>query len=225
MHWAQSFLRKSGYDVSGLLAVNGESLIEHSSQADIVILDLAMPGMDGFQVLEALRREPSTESVPVLMLTAHDPVSLRLKGLSIGADDYMVKPPNKQELLLRIQAILRRAGFGDGAPKRIKVRSSTARVALIDPATVAYLEAENNFCWAYTGEGRLITYQRMSELAELLKPTFLQVHRSYAVNLSRVTAYDRTSRTSTIVRVDIPGSPAIPVAAPHREELREALGL
>ena len=76
--------------------------------------------------------------------------ALRLKGLSIGADDYMVKPPNKQELLLRIQAILRRAGYGDGAPKRIKVRSSTARVALIDPATVAYLEAENNFCWAYT---------------------------------------------------------------------------
>lgn len=225
MHWAQSFLRKSGYDVSGLLAINADSLIEHAAQADIVILDLAMPNMDGFQVLDTLRRDPATESVPVLMLTAHDPVSLRLKGLSIGADDYMVKPPNKQELLLRIQAILRRAGYGDGAPKRIKVRSSTARVALIDPATVAYLEAENNFCWAYTNDCRLMTYQRMSELAELLKPTFLQVHRSYAVNLSRVTAYDRASRTSTIVRVDIPGSPAIPVAAPHREELREALGL
>lgn len=225
MHWAQSFLRKSGYDVLGLSAVTPESLIEHATQADIIILDLAMPGMDGFQVLDALRHEPSTEAVPVLMLTAHDPVSLRLKGLSIGADDYMVKPPNKQELLLRIGAILRRSGFGESVPKRIKVRSASARVALIDPATVAYLEAENNFCWAYTNEGRLMTYQRMSELADLLKPTFLQVHRSYAVNLSRVTAYDRTSRTSTIVRVDIADSPAIPVAAPHREELREALGL
>lgn len=225
MHWVQSYLRKTGYDVGGLLSVNPETIVDQASAADLVILDLAMPGMDGFHVLEALRHDPATESLPVLMLTAHDPVSLRLKGLSIGADDYMVKPPNKQELLLRIAAILRRTGYGEGAPKRIKVRSANARVALIDPSTVAYLEAENNFCWAYTSEGRLMTYQRMSELAELLKPTFMQVHRSYAVNLSRVTAYDRASRTSTIVRVDIPGSPAIPVAAPHREELREALGL
>ncbi len=75
---------------------------------DIVILDLMMPGMDGLEVCRRLRINPTTQDVPVLMLTAKDEVSDRITGLNTGADDYLVKPFDFVELLARIKAILRR---------------------------------------------------------------------------------------------------------------------
>lgn len=75
---------------------------------DIVILDLMMPGMDGLEVCRRLRTNPTTQDVPVLMLTAKDEVNDRVTGLNSGADDYLVKPFDFVELLARIKAILRR---------------------------------------------------------------------------------------------------------------------
>lgn len=74
---------------------------------DLVVLDLMMPRVDGFQVLERLRREGNL--VPVLMLTARGAEEDRLRGLRLGADDYLVKPFSVLELIARIQAILRRS--------------------------------------------------------------------------------------------------------------------
>ncbi len=73
---------------------------------DVVVLDVMMPGMDGFQVVQKLRE--SKCNVPVLMLTAKDEVSSRVKGLDCGADDYLTKPFATEELLARIRALGRR---------------------------------------------------------------------------------------------------------------------
>ncbi len=73
---------------------------------DIVILDVMMPGMDGFQVVQKLRMAKC--NVPVLMLTAKDEVSSRVKGLDCGADDYLTKPFAVEELLARVRALVRR---------------------------------------------------------------------------------------------------------------------
>jgi two-component system response regulator MprA len=73
-----------------------------------VILDLMLPGMDGLEVCRRLRTNPTTQDVPVLMLTAKDEVQDRATGLNTGADDYLVKPFDFVELLARIKAILRR---------------------------------------------------------------------------------------------------------------------
>jgi len=75
---------------------------------DIVILDLMLPGMDGLEVCRRLRTNPTTQDVPVLMLTAKDEIQDRVTGLNTGADDYLVKPFDFVELLARIKAILRR---------------------------------------------------------------------------------------------------------------------
>ena len=75
-------------------------------RADLILLDLMLPGLDGFKVLEHLRREEDT--VPVLMLTARGAEADRVRGLSLGADDYLVKPFSILELVARIKAILRR---------------------------------------------------------------------------------------------------------------------
>jgi DNA-binding response OmpR family regulator len=83
---------------SGLLAIERE-------QPDLVLLDIAMPGIDGF---ETLRRARAFSDVPVILLTARDTVVDKVKGLELGADDYVTKPFDHLELLARIKAVLRR---------------------------------------------------------------------------------------------------------------------
>lgn len=88
-------------------ADNGETALDlvEREQPDLVLLDIAMPGMDGFEVLRQLR---AFSDVPVIMLTARDDVLDKVKGLELGADDYVTKPFDHLELLARVKAMLRR---------------------------------------------------------------------------------------------------------------------
>ena len=92
-------------------AGNGpEALIKAKTEIpDIILLDLMMPEMDGYEVCEKLKKDPITKNIPVIMLTAKDAVRDKVKGLDIGADDYVTKPFNLNELKARIKSVLRRA--------------------------------------------------------------------------------------------------------------------
>jgi DNA-binding response OmpR family regulator len=79
---------------------------------DLVLLDVNLPGMDGFEVCRQLRRNPATATMPVIMLTARIDESDRVAGLDLGADDYITKPFSPKEALARIRAVLRRADRG-----------------------------------------------------------------------------------------------------------------
>lgn len=106
---------KAGYRVS--TAANGSDALvaaKHEHPA-LVILDLMLPGMSGYEVLEQLRAEPATRNVAVLMLSARREEQDRIRGLALGADDYLTKPFSPQELVLRVGAILRRVHAGGGA--------------------------------------------------------------------------------------------------------------
>ncbi|MFL5884262.1 MAG: response regulator transcription factor [Thermoleophilaceae bacterium] len=98
-------LRLEGYDVRS--AGDGVSALDESIvfEPDAVVLDLGLPRLDGVEVAKKLR---SDGDVPILMLTARDTVDDRVKGLDSGADDYLVKPFDRQELLARLRALLRR---------------------------------------------------------------------------------------------------------------------
>jgi DNA-binding response OmpR family regulator len=98
-------LRLEGYDVR--LAEDGMAALEESAvfQPDAVVLDLGLPRLDGVEVSRRLREDGD---VPILMLTARDSVESRVEGLDSGADDYLVKPFERQELLARLRALLRR---------------------------------------------------------------------------------------------------------------------
>jgi len=76
---------------------------------DLVILDLMLPGMDGLLVCQALRRDKATAAIPIIMLTARGEESDRIRGLELGADDYVTKPFSPKELVARVGAMLRRA--------------------------------------------------------------------------------------------------------------------
>ena len=98
-------LRLEGYDVRA--AGDGVSALDESIvfEPDAVVLDLGLPRLDGVEVARKLREDGD---VPILMLTARDTVDDRVKGLDSGADDYLVKPFDRQELLARVRALLRR---------------------------------------------------------------------------------------------------------------------
>src|SRR5687768_15047020 len=101
-------LARSGYRVS--TASTGTEALEaaHEEQPALVVLDLMLPELSGFQVLERLRADRALGEIPVLMLTARRDEPDRVQGLSLGADDYLVKPFSPQELVLRVRNILRR---------------------------------------------------------------------------------------------------------------------
>jgi two-component system alkaline phosphatase synthesis response regulator PhoP len=91
--------------------VTGEEALRklHTDTFNLVMLDLMLPGIDGLEVCRAIRRNPATESLPVLMVTAKGEESDIVSGLELGADDYIVKPFSPQILMARIGAVLRRA--------------------------------------------------------------------------------------------------------------------
>jgi two-component system, OmpR family, response regulator MprA len=101
----QRSLRLDGYDVR--IAGDGEAALDQAAayHPDLVILDLGLPKLDGIEVARRLR---AADDVPILMLTARDAVESRVEGLDSGADDYLVKPFEREELRARLRALLRR---------------------------------------------------------------------------------------------------------------------
>jgi DNA-binding response OmpR family regulator len=102
-------LQLAGYDTAGA-STGAEALAEVGRQCpDLVLLDQMLPDLDGSEVCRRLRAAPGSKRVPIIFLTARSGEEARVRGLALGADDYITKPFSMQELLLRIRAVLRRA--------------------------------------------------------------------------------------------------------------------
>jgi DNA-binding response OmpR family regulator len=109
--WAvERGLSKRGHRV--MAAYSGQRALElmRRQRPDLVILDIIMPGMDGIEVCERLRGDPTLAAVPILFLTAKGDVEDRIEGFKAGCDDYLSKPFDLRELCLRVEALLRRGG-------------------------------------------------------------------------------------------------------------------
>jgi len=102
-------LKRQGYDV--VTATEGKEGIKKAvaERPDLIILDVMMPGMDGFEIAKVLRSAPRTSKVPILMFTAKGQLEDKLKGFEVGADDYITKPAHPAELLMRVKKLLFRA--------------------------------------------------------------------------------------------------------------------
>lgn len=99
-------MQQAGFEV--VTAVDGESALTRVAEAppDLVLLDISLPGMSGFDVLERLRAMPTLTRLPIIMLTAHGREVEREKGLALGADDYITKPFSTQALVDKVKALL-----------------------------------------------------------------------------------------------------------------------
>jgi DNA-binding response OmpR family regulator len=177
-HVLQRSLRLEGYDVK--LADDGVRALEeaHAFLPDIVVLDLGLPRLDGLDVAKRLREDG--DDVPILILTARDALESRVEGLDVGADDYLVKPFERQELLARLRALLRRRPPRGMAPLRVGDQ-------MLNPDTH---EVER-------GDRRIELTQREFELLEyLMRNERLVISRQKL--LDEVWGYDPFSITNTI---------------------------
>lgn len=109
----QSGLRQAGFAVDGFPDARRALAALASTPYELIVLDLGLPGMDGLEMLRTLRA--ARRELPVLVLTARDTVADRVSGLDAGADDYLIKPFDMEELAARVRALLRRA-HARGAP-------------------------------------------------------------------------------------------------------------
>jgi DNA-binding response OmpR family regulator len=105
-----SVLGRQGYEVAWA-ATGREALQRLDEQTDAVLLDLGLPDMDGFEVCQRIRQ---VSTVPLIMVTARSQLEARVRGLQLGADDYVTKPYDLREVLARIEAVLRRGARADG---------------------------------------------------------------------------------------------------------------
>src|SRR5438105_7879409 len=107
-------LEAEGYEVETVARGDEADVRLRESNPDLVILDWMLPGLSGIELCRRLRARPDTRGLPIIMLTARGEESERVRGLTTGADDYVVKPFSVPELIARVSALLRRA-----APERV----------------------------------------------------------------------------------------------------------
>ncbi len=106
-----TYLNDNGYAAKGCLNPSEAYNLMYNSQYDMIISDIMMPGIDGFEFAETVR--DLNKTIPILFMTARDDIASKQKGFRAGVDDYMVKPIDMNELVLRVAALLRRAHIMD----------------------------------------------------------------------------------------------------------------
>ena len=106
-----TYLKQNGYEAVGCLNANDAFNTMYNDLFDLIVSDIMMPGMDGFEFTRTVRQ--NSRELPILFMTARDDFAAKREGFRIGIDDYMVKPVDLEELVLRIGALLRRAGIAN----------------------------------------------------------------------------------------------------------------
>ncbi len=137
---------------------------------DLVLLDINLPVVNGFDVCRILRARPATARVPIIMLTARATESDRVSGLELGADDYVTKPFSTRELLARVSAVLRRSGAdgasaGDGVLRSGPLIADFGAVSIaVDGVRIRLTRTEFEILKALaTGRGRVLSRERLLE--------------------------------------------------------------
>jgi two-component system, OmpR family, alkaline phosphatase synthesis response regulator PhoP len=138
------YLQKAGHTVDTLDSGSAVLPRVRTTPPDLIVLDLMLPGMDGLLVCQALRHQPATAAIPVIMLTARGEEADRVTGLELGADDYVTKPFSPRELTARVAALLRRTVRSATAPQvleygplKMDIGRHTVRVGGNEPQLTA----------------------------------------------------------------------------------------
>ena len=161
-----AFLNNSGYRATGCLGASDAYDAMYERVFDLIISDIMMPGIDGFEFAKTVRS--LNENIPILFMTARDDFASKQRGFRIGVDDYMVKPIDLDELLLRIGALLRRARIA--ASRKIEVgrfsMDMDERIAMLDGEEINLTNREFNILY------KLLSYPKKTFTRQQLMDEF-----------------------------------------------------
>ncbi len=200
-------LELAGYSVTGVESGEEGLASIRCFAYDLVLLDLVLPGQDGLQVMQAIRETRPSQAV--IMLTARGDVQDRIRGLGLGADDYVVKPFNVGELLARVEAVLRRVltaatqTLDCELPSGARVDFHDRLVQLRDGQTVQLSEKENDLLrYLFTRRGQIVSRNELIERVWGLNPKGLHT-RTVDMHIARLREKigDSQSKSPWIVTV------------------------
>ena len=177
-------LEDAGYTVHTAHSAS-EALAFGVTNADLILLDVMMPGMDGFALARRLKAAPATAQIPIIFLTARDSEEDTVSGLELGADDYIAKPFSIREVLARVAAVLRRVpetGHGASAPLAL---DTTAKTLLIDGQPVPLTRTEYELLDLFLKSPGKI-FSRASLLAAVWPEDVIVTERTVDVNITRI---------------------------------------
>jgi len=148
-------------------ALSGQAALDicANTEIDIILLDVMMPDMDGFEVCERLKADPATHHIPVVMVTALDQASDRVRGLEAGADDFLTKPPDDMQLMARVKSLVRLKMLTD----ELRARAHTGQ-------QIAAEDAEHALATISPDNGRILVVDDDPERAERVKKNLAPEH-------------------------------------------------
>lgn len=174
-------LSKAGYDVSTANSAE-EALSLDVTSFDLLLLDVMMGGMSGFELTRMLKADPATESVPVMFITAKDTENDAVEGLDIGADDYISKPFSVREVISRVRAVLRRTAVRKESGLSI---DDEKKVVSVDGSPVSLTRIEYDiFKLLFINKGKV--FPREEILSSVWPDDVIVTDRTVDVNITRL---------------------------------------
>ncbi|MHB9111147.1 MAG: response regulator transcription factor [Thermoleophilia bacterium] len=198
---------------------------------DLVILDIMMPEVDGWEVLSFIKGDPATSDIPVILLSAKSEEISKLLGFQLGAQDYVTKPFSVRELIARVGAALEHAKVRDEEPQASEFAYGAGKIAalkdnevfFIDPAEIFFFAADRNNTYLHTNEDMYLVRRNLSYIETRLTKAFLRVHKSYIVNLDKVGKLSSPTRGSYLVELTDASRTKVPLSRSKVGLLRHAL--
>ncbi|MCX7920211.1 MAG: response regulator [bacterium] len=167
----EAYLKLEGYRV--IKAYNGEEALQKVEQdpPDIILLDIMMPGIDGYEVCSRLKNDPKTQFIPIVMVTALQDIEDKIKGIEVGADDFISKPFNKEELFTRVKSLLRIKRLNDALQESYRTVAEQNQklielAQLKDGLTHMIVHDLKNPLTAIMGYLRIVTSNMLGEVPE-----------------------------------------------------------
>ena len=225
-------LELEGYQV--ITTLDGKTGLKKIAEEspDLVILDVVLPGIDGWEVLFQIKENPLTANMPVIMLTGKVDSISKVFGLKHGADDYVTKPFDPQELVARCGVVLRRTTSKStpkartgGVLNRIPAEAGK-KTFLVSLQDIFYIQAKYNYACVYTDDKELLSKATLNDLEEQLRDSFFwRTHRSYIVNLGKIKEVIKLPKSELLLVLNDKGATKIPVARSKKEEIKKLLNL
>ncbi len=184
----EEFFEKEGFRT--ISAYNGEEALHKvvKSKPDIVILDIMMPEVCGWELLDFIKTNPQTSHIPVIVLTAKGREISRVYGLEHGADDYVVKPFGLKELLIRVKRTIEKSStphFSPGSISKIPIVLGD-NLVFIEKEEISAVKAVRKESIVYFKKDEYRSRYNIGSLQEMLGKQFYRVHKSYLVNISKI---------------------------------------